>query len=371
MTAPVQPRVNLPALTGMRGVAAWFVVLYHIRGGAASQLPPDVMMVLSKGYLAVDLFFMLSGFVIWLNYSDRLRHGGLTATANFLGGRIARIWPLHAAMLGFAAVMALVITVFGRSPSAQFPWDEFPLHLLMIQNWGLTERLSWNDPAWSISCEFAAYLLFPLLVLATDWRAFSSTTLLMLVALFVLLLHWGMTASGATNLGDDIPRLGLIRVFSEFAIGTIICALWTRWSSAPRLALLAGASAATFFFLLAVAGILPETLSVPAFLASLLLVVSLAGASPANPLASRWVHYLGEISYATYLVHFLLFILFKLLFVEDVERITLPLLALFLVATFAASVVLHHGLERPAQRALGRRLTIAERSHADPLSSRT
>ena len=371
MTAAAQPRVNLPALTGIRGLAAWFVVLYHIRGGASSQLPPDVIAVLSKGYLAVDLFFMLSGFVIWLNYSDRLRHGGFTATANFLSGRIARIWPLHAAMLVCAAVLALLITVFGRSPSAQFPWDEFPLHLLMIQNWGFTDRLSWNDPAWSISCEFAAYLLFPLLVVAVDWRAFSSTMLVMMIGLLILLLHLAMTASGATSLGAEIPRLGLIRVFTEFAMGTIICVLWTRWSSAPRPALIASAAAAALFFPLTVAEILPETLAMPAFLASLLIVVSLTGASPANPLRSRWVHYLGEISYSTYLSHFLLFILFKLLFVDDPDRIALPLLALFLLMTFVASVVLHHGLERPAQRALSRRLTITKRPHADPLSTRT
>jgi peptidoglycan/LPS O-acetylase OafA/YrhL len=360
MTAAVEPRVNLPALTGIRGVAAWFVVLYHIRGGAASQLPPEVIAVLAKGYLAVDLFFMLSGFVLWLNYSERLRGGGLAATANFLGSRIARIWPLHAVILGCAAAFALLLTVVGRPNAVQFPWGEFPLHLLMIQNWGFTDQLSWNDPAWSISCEFAAYLLFPLLVLATDWRAFSSAVLVGLLGLFALLLHLGMTTGGATILGANIPRLGLIRVFCEFGMGTLICAIWARWRSAPRPALLVSLCAATAFFLLTISGILEETLGVPLFLASLLLLVSLTATGAANPLASRWVHYLGEISYATYLVHYLLFILFKLLFVDDVERIPLPLLALFLAMTFAASVALHHGVERPAQRALKRRLTTSK-----------
>src|SRR5690349_10358782 len=161
-TAAIEPRADLPALTGIRGVAAWFVVLYHIRLGLAWALPPEALAVLSKGYLAVDLFFMLSGFVLWLNYSNRLRAGGIGTAPAFLLRRIARIWPLHLVMLAGAIAFVLAVAATGREPSDHYPWGELPLHLLLIQNWGFTNALTWNDPAWSISCELAAYMMLPL-----------------------------------------------------------------------------------------------------------------------------------------------------------------------------------------------------------------
>jgi peptidoglycan/LPS O-acetylase OafA/YrhL len=90
------------------------------------------------------------------------------------------------------------------------------------------------------------------------------------------------------------------------------------------------------------------------FLAGLLLALALTADRPSNPLAARPIRYLGEISYSTYLVHFLLYIVFKILFVEDPANVSPTLIGLFLVLTFAASVALYHGVERPAQRALNR-----------------
>ena len=354
MTAPIEPKADLPALTGMRGIAAWFVVLYHIRTGAASQLPDWLIAIFAKGYLAVDLFFMLSGFVLWLNYGERLRRDGIGAAPQFLARRIARIWPLHAFILAVAVTFASALYLSGRANPAQYPWGELPLHILLAQNWGFTDRLSWNDPAWSISCEFAAYLVFPFLALSCDWRRFSSAALIAIVVLLGLALHAIMAAGGASTLGADITRFGLIRALAEFSIGTILCALWSRWRDMPRLPLLASLAVVPCLAIAAISGRIPETLAVPPLFAALLLAVALTASSPANPLGSRPIHYLGEISYATYLVHFLLYVLFNLLLVDDPKFVPLGLLALFLLLTFGASVLLHHGIERPAQRVLNR-----------------
>ena len=350
-TAPA-PRADLPGLTGIRGVAAWFVVLYHIRLGVAWALPPPVVAVLGKGYLAVDLFFMLSGFVLWLNYDDRLRAGGIGEAATFLARRIARIWPLHVFMLAGAVAFVLATAAAGRPPSDHYPWGELPLHLALMQNWGLTNALTWNDPAWSISCEFAAYLLFPLLALAADWRRFGTTVLCALLLLLAATLCAVMWARGETSLGADIPRFGLPRALIEFTMGTILCAVWTRIREAPRA--LAAALGALAAFLTAWAAGAPETLAVPLAFAALLLAVAVTAASPRNPLAWRPVHYLGEISYSTYLGHFLFFIAFKLAFVSDGARVSLPLAGLFLAMMLAASAALYHLVEKPAQRGFNR-----------------
>jgi peptidoglycan/LPS O-acetylase OafA/YrhL len=256
-------------------------------------------------------------------------------------------------MLAGAALFAAALALSGR-PDARFPWHELPLHLLLVQNWGFTDRLSWNDPAWSISCEWAAYLLFPLLALSIDWRRLHTASLLLVVAGLGVLLHLVMIAGGAEIMDNHITRLGLFRALFEFSLGTVLCALWMRWQSRPLLPL--AASAALFLTLSAIglAGWAPETLLVPPLFASLLMMVALTASHAANPLGWRPIHYLGEISYATYLLHFLLFIVFKLLFVSEPGDIPLPLLAAYLLMTLLGSVLLHHLLERPAQRLLNR-----------------
>ena len=352
-TAAIEARADLPALTGIRGIAAWFVVLFHIRTGAATQLSPWLISILGKGYLAVDLFFMLSGFVLWLNYSHALRERGAAGAPTFIARRLARIWPLHIFILGCTAALALLFVLTGRAAPGHYPWSELPLHVALAQNWGFTGALTWNDPSWSISCEFAAYLLFPLLVALVDWRKLPTPSLLLLLALLPVTLHALMSGGGATTLGSNIPRFGLSRALIEFLMGTLLCTLWTRWRTVPGIALpgCLGVLAVTLAALLA--GLIPETLGGPWAFAALLLAAAL-GAGRGNPLGWKPIHYLGEISYATYLVHFLLYILFKLVFVADPAYVPLPLLGLFLLLVLVASIVLHHRLERPAQRRLNR-----------------
>jgi peptidoglycan/LPS O-acetylase OafA/YrhL len=352
--APAEPRADLPALTGIRGLAAWFVVLYHVRVGAYSYLPAEASFVLSKGYLAVDLFFMLSGFVLWLNYSDRLRRDGPQAVPKYLARRIARIWPLHLFILALTVAYASLVAATGELNTAHYPWAELPLHVLLVHNWGFTGALTWNDPSWSISGEAAAYLLFPLIVLAIDWRRLSPVWAIAALLVLAVLLSTVMGWNGAVILDRDIPRFGLLRAATEFTMGTIVCALWQRWCRAPRFAAaLAGALVAAALLLGLAAGA-PETLVVPLFLAGLLLALALTAGLAGNPLAARPVHYLGEISYSTYLVHFLLYIVFKILLVDDPANVPPVLIGLFLLLTLLASVALYHGVERPAQRALNR-----------------
>ncbi len=377
---------ELRPLTSIRGLAAWFVVLYHIRQSIAG-LPDGARAIFAKGYLAVDFFFLLSGFVIWLTWHDRLRGPG--STAAFLRKRIARIWPLHLVMLAAAVALALLLKATGRPVPADYPFAELPLHLLLIQNWGFTDRLAWNDPSWSISAEFAAYLLFPLLVRSVDWRRLPTLALLAIAAAILLLLH---VAMAAPTLGTDIPRWGLLRCLTEFTTGTIVCALWLRWRGGRWTPVVAAVGAA---LLLAWTGGAPETLVVPAAFACLLLVLALTSgahaprdpaASPTpfvlseveaqlanktspvgtgalrlrsgrtemggrgNPLEGRTLHYLGEISYATYLGHFVLWTAFKLAFVTDANAVPPVLIALYLSLVLASSVALYHLIERPAQR---------------------
>lgn len=334
-------RAELRALTAARGMAAWWVVLYHLRG-ALEGLPRVAEAVLAKGYLAVDFFFLLSGFVLALSHGERLRGGGPGAIPDFLRRRIARIWPLHVVMLGFALLLVGILRASGRA-TQDFPLAELPAHLLLVQAWGFANPLCWNDPAWSISCELVAYLLFPFWALAVDWRRQRTPVLLAVIVALLALLHGAFGARGAADLGQDIAHLGVLRCLLEFTTGTIVYALWER-----------GGGRRWFPFVVA-AGLgcgwmlgLAETAAVPAMLAALLLALAF---SPDR--TGALLHRLGEISYATYLSHFLLWFAFKLAFVHG-ETIGWPLALLYLALVLAASEALHRLVERPAQAWINR-----------------
>jgi peptidoglycan/LPS O-acetylase OafA/YrhL len=340
-------RPELRGLTSLRGLAAWFVVVFHIRK-SVDGLSPDALLVLGKGYLAVDFFFLLSGFVMALTWSDRLRTQGWATVPGFLRKRLARIWPLHLFILGCAVVLAVLLVLTGHG-DAQFPFSALPAHVFLVQAWGFEHALKWNDPAWSISAEFAAYLFFPAMVRVIDWRAVPSWGIAAAILATAGLLSWAMAQAGTYSLSGEMIHFALLRCLAEFSIGTAVWALWERWRAAPRLP--AALAALTGLALLAAAILLgvPETLACPLAFAALLLAFALAE-GPRNPLGTPLLHYLGMISFATYLSHMLLWKVFKLALVGGEGRIGWATAALFLATVLAASVALYHLVEKPAQR---------------------
>lgn len=347
MSGATPPR-HLDALTGIRGLAAWLVVFYHIRLSLADLLPSGVIAVLGKGYLTVDLFFILSGFVIWYNYAARIRSGGGAAIRLFLWRRFTRIWPLHAAILVAFAAFALLLRATGRD-GAGYPFAELPLHFTLIQNWGFTRDLAWNHPAWSISTEMAAYLLFPVWVLAARWERLSRPALGAVAAALCGAVWAVFAANGQSGLGNDISGLGLWRCLIEFALGTVLCLVW-QGPGGPGGGRYGYALAALGWIGLGLALPIPEPAFVPTAFALGLAALLQARGWMQRTLSSRVAVYLGEISYSTYLAHFLLFIVWKLLFVDASLQLGWAGLAGFVAALAVLSAALYHGLEKPAQR---------------------
>ena len=214
MSSAVVPGRMLPTLTGLRGFAALAVLFYHIRSGMAGFLPERVIAVLAQGYLAVDLFFVLSGFVLWWTYGAEFRDQGIRAAPRFIVRRFARIFPLHVAILSAMLLFAVALLVSGRDPGAHYSFAALPAHYLLAQNWGFGNGLTWNDPAWSISTEWAAYLL---LAIAGGWLtrlprgAWSFPSLIIAMAAG---LGWWFAATGRASIGDDIPATGLLHSVS-------------------------------------------------------------------------------------------------------------------------------------------------------------
>ncbi|MBH5321219.1 acyltransferase [Erythrobacter sp. JGD-13] len=336
----------------MRGIAAWFVVLYHARLSLTDWVPDALIDVFAQGYLAVDLFFMLSGFVMWLNYGPRLRESGLAGAPDFWWRRVARIWPLHIAVLLAMVGFALLLLATGRSTEG-YPFVELPLHVLLLQNWGFTDALSWNHPAWSISAELGAYVLFPFIVLAARWEILRAPAFIAVIIGCALLLAGIFTAFGATTLGGDITRLGLIRCVLQFIIGMMLALLWLRWRDGEVIALWP----AILGCMLVAAWIVTQRAQVfllPLGFAACLLALALSTGPVAWMLGGRVFEWLGDISYSTYLIHFPLFILAKIFLADDRVQIGPGGFALYCVALLILSHCAYRLLEKPAQRALNR-----------------
>lgn len=352
---------QLDALTGVRGIAAWLVVLYHIREGLAHALPASVIAVFAKGYLAVDLFFVLSGFVLSLTWGGRFARDGLGAAPDFWRKRVARVWPLHAFILAATIVFALVIQATGRPVPPHYRWEELPLHILLIQNWGFTPDLAWNDPSWSISTEMAAYLLFPFVAIVFARLKPSAGVAAGLALALIVAIDRLFAANGSALLGHNIAGLGLWRCLAQFGCGVAMCVLWQRWQGQRMIAVTAVVSiSATGLWM---TGAARETLAVPLAFTALVPLLAATSAWAYNPLSSRLAVVLGEISYSTYLAHFLLWTLFKIVFVADPRAVSLAAAALYLVLTLAASFILYRFIEGPARRWLG-----TSRRHAAQLA---
>jgi peptidoglycan/LPS O-acetylase OafA/YrhL len=147
-------REELVALTTMRGIAAALVLAFHMRYRLTTSWQ-------GQGYLWVDFFFILSGFILCYVYGRLFADGiKLPVLWSFLGKRLARIYPLHFVLLGVAIVLGLGLHV----QNFRSPLSSIPTNLLLIHAWGIEPKLTWNEVSWSISAEWAFYLVFPFLV---------------------------------------------------------------------------------------------------------------------------------------------------------------------------------------------------------------
>ena len=342
----------IPALTSIRGIAAWWVVLYHFREHLPSRCPEWLLALTAHGYLAVDLFFILSGFVLALNYVESLP-GNLAGATGFYRLRFARIYPLHFVILMLFLLNPLAIALFSASgDTSLYRWDYFVLSLFLVQNWGFTTELAWNVPAWSISTEAFAYLFFPLAaVVMRRGIVTASSTLLVMAALLIVLATQAMDGS----LGGDITGFGLTRCSLEFLLGMMVWRLRDRLGFATPLLSQAAILLAAGFSLAYALLPIGDALVMPAAFA--LLVFGLADplARPGIWLNARWLETLGLISYSTYLSHHFISDWVKFLLVRPSIPGWIPLPA-YLILVALASIVLYRMVEVPARdwlRSLG------------------
>ena len=336
--------------TGLRGLAAWMIVFYHFREFVlADGLLLDIV---GRGEYAVDLFFVMSGFVIALSYGDDFRDGiSLGEAGRFLVKRLARIYPVHGVMLLAFLSVPLALALTERQLPKLFTLDYYAKSVLLIQNWGFTDALAWNVPAWSISTELLFYIAFPLLAVAFARLARAPAVLLAIgggVLLAIFLFGWAVG-----GLVEDTPRYGMVRCLLECGLGVWLFHATARFqdSRARSAGLLCAALCLIGCY---AAGWLPDYAAMPAAFACLLWAVLTPDFWLSRALSHPLVVRLGQVSFSTYMVHFLVRAWVKLLLVD--EWPALPVFAIYVLVVAGASVLLYRFVEEPGRLA-GRRLT--------------
>jgi peptidoglycan/LPS O-acetylase OafA/YrhL len=225
----------LSDLTAVRGLLALWVFAYHANlhlhfAGFGS--------LIGRGYLGVDGFFILSGLVLAHRYPVPAQT--LVAYGSFWWRRVVRLYPTALALLMLLAAALLLARLGGVHPHEALRADgrEFVLQLLMLNGWGFSDGWTWNYPSWSISTEWAGYLLFPLLALLASRCDSRRAALATAAAGLALLLLSGLSASGL-----NLTYQGaLLRFFPEFIAGILLARLLRLGQPVPpAMTVLAGA----------------------------------------------------------------------------------------------------------------------------------
>ncbi|BDT56859.1 acyltransferase [Massilia varians] len=343
--------MKLNQLAGLRGICAWWVVFYHSLGLMGDSVSGPLRDLIAHGYLAVDLFFLLSGFVIFLSYHAAVSTGSPYSIGKFYWNRLARIYPLHFVMLGGYLLLFLAYTHFSSSGTAPttYTWSAFIQSMFLVHMW-VGADLTWNVPSWSISSEWFVYLFFPLMAYSLRKLRGGVAAHLGVIVLVALLLHLIYSLGGLHSLGSDIPRMALVRTMLEFLMGVFIGSLYV--NHRDFLERSSGAALAGFVVLstLYVFSPLPDYALIPAAFALLIAFLSVTTSWITALLSRPSLVYLGEISYSTYMVHYLVYDLFKAAFVSDIHAVNQLYLWLSFAVVFILSVLLHHIVDTPSQR---------------------
>lgn len=361
---------QIDALTGVRGIAALWVALLHSSEylPTESLLPQAVRNILGHGWLGVDLFFVLSGFVIAYVHQRDFVNLGAASVTRFLKLRLARVYPAH-----LVATLVLLPIVLGASwlgiyrfegeAGELFTGERLVFSLLLLNGWGLPDSIGWNIPSWSVSSEWFAYLCFPLIALVYTRLPGPRVHLGVILGTFAVTVGLALWLHGGRQyiLGESWT---LLRVFSEFLIGCSVYNLSRAFGSRGNTGLVfdrvaLGASLA-ILVLTAIGGLgVLQFLIIAAFA---VLVFGLSGATGpvARFYASPLLIYLGRVSYSLYLTHYTVLMvvnqLYRRLAGDGVEPWLhfVTFMGIYLAAALVAAHLLYSLVEEPARKRLRR-----------------
>lgn len=299
------------SLTPLRGIAALMVAVLHFSDEWLPNLKiAEHTMLIQKGYLWVDFFFVLSGFIISHVYAGYFRGAfGFKTYAGFMFARFSKIYPIHlivlfgfilmeVAKIGIASIGQ--IELFTQAFTGNKPPIGILTSVLMLHSMGVHDMPVWNLPAWSMSVEWYTYVTFPLLAIlflkpGRFWVIFS-------LIVCVVLVFWFASFRGMLNVIEDF---GYIRCLLEFSLGMVIFRIYEFEIFRSFLSYGVVFVAAFFCVLLIMHFDAFDAYVVPLF-GIIILSAAWNKGRLEKSLNVRFLVFLGEISYSLYMSHFLL-----------------------------------------------------------------
>lgn len=337
-------------LSAALSIMMWHFMRYAPPGHEATSAALYRLMPL------MEMFFMISGFLIMLRYADMLtlERGGYM---RFLLRRIARFYPLYLVTFAFFTVVAIAVH-FGyvhTGAPERYAFSALPANILLLQAWGFTDTLTYNYVSWSMSAEWFCYLLFPLTVLA--YRAWGQAGLAGIAFAAILALEYAV-AAGLLPFESWLraDTWGAYRAFADFALGALVAVAvrdsriglrspWPGW----------------LLFCLAIAAMASQQSSY-VIVVLLALAMFLAALSERNnPSGSAWLavtHPIGKVSLGIYLIHPVIeALLFAIVWRKIVEPLGIVDFYVYwflpLIVVVAVAILSERWFETPLARLIG------------------
>ncbi|BAY10597.1 acyltransferase family protein [Calothrix sp. NIES-2098] len=371
---------HINSLTSLRGVASVVVVIHHF----SYYTLPKTGSTLStysnffhNGYLWVDFFFILSGFIMTHVYARDFSTKVISDNyRSYLLSRFARIYPLHIFILALFVGLEIVKTFLLHHSAFT---DKFNLtalfaNVFLLQAFDLNCpplfwcNTYWNEPAWSISVEFVIYCIFPFLLFVLLRSNYKNDLLMYVSSLLGILLLVTFTRG---NLDSIIGVPAIARCGLECVLGIITYKVYRRSNYQKYLNLNLLAIIAITWIMLIMHNYwhhwrsLHDWLILPAF-SLLILAVAVSNKSVISKfLNSQLMLYLGTISYSVYLVHWFIQELIKFFWSYEFNEIfgqsftrleNFLALGVFLIITLLVASLTYKFVEVPMRHYLKSKL---------------
>ena len=309
---PSQSRQYLTTLTPLRGIAALLVVVFHSNLMLMAFLPPGYTHFVESGWLWVDFFFILSGFIMSYVYGKNFAARVSSADYwRYLGARFARVYPLHFVTLLWALVSCVAIVHYATALdpffAAMFNPGAAPASLLLLQGLHLFKAAPLNTPSWSLSTEWWVYMIFPFLVptFARMKLVGRLVATALLAGFYVVLRYWvGPKAGPVPGLPtlNMVQDFGIFRCLAGFLLGMLVFEFYRSGiardlfrRSASFVAVLGGCLLAMHLGAI--------DLAILAFFPFILLTAAYNETGVKRLLDTRPLQRLGDWSFSIYMVH--------------------------------------------------------------------